>query len=238
MLHHGQPADIYLFINYFLSKSAQRQEEIDFCVKTNCESPYFAEVISIGNQKPKHPKLRHKQYYKRPNYRQFIEHCNKYFKGSICVVANIDITFDETINLVHQIDLSNTFVALTRWKNELADCDARDEEVWDRNVHWAWGARKGDTSSKDKPKGSYTQDAWIFKAPLRVNPHLADMTMGYMGCDHKMAKIAKDAGYRLVNPSRSIKAIHWHDSEYRTYDNDARFDVICPIVPCFIEDIT
>lgn len=235
MLSHD-PRKIFLFINYFVSDNVQRQEEIDFCVQRNVESPYFDRVTSIGKDCPKHPKVHYQRYWKRPNYRQFIEHCNNHHQGEICVVANLDITFDDTIWLLRDVDLSNTFVALTRWKNELASCDGYD--AWDKNVTWSWGfSEKNAFTRKLAPKGSYTQDVWVFKAPLRINPRLADMTMGYMGCDNKIAHIAKEAGYRVVNPSKSIKTVHWHNSEYRTYDNDSRLDVDCPVVPCFIEDI-
>lgn len=229
MLFHDT-RKIVLIINYFVSDNTQRQEEIDFCVNKNSEFYYFAQVVSIGKTKPvKHPGVHHVHHYKRPNYRQLINYCNRFHRGDICVIANIDITFDATLLLVYEIDLNNTMLALTRWRHEFVSCDIH--KVWDRNVAWGY-------SRDGFPKGSYTQDAWIFQAPLKIDTDLADFTMGYMGCDNKISQIATDAGYRVINPSKSIKAVHWHDSEHRTYDHDARLEALCPIVPCFIEDVT
>jgi hypothetical protein len=237
---------IFLFINYFVSDNPERQKEIDYCVSTNAESPYFERVVSISKRdtKRRQPKVHWVQHFKRPNYRQFIEHCNQHYQGHICVLANIDITFDDTILMLYDIDLTKTLVALTRWKHNLVHGDARNQRTWTLNVGWSFGRYEHDEPKPNeqgrvlKPKGSYTQDVWAFQAPFEVDEKEADFTMGYMGCEHKIASIARKAGYRVVNPSKSIKATHWHDSEHRTYDTDSRFDVYCPTVPCFIEEIT
>jgi hypothetical protein len=51
----------------------------------------------------------------------------------------------------------------------------------------------------------------------RVRSIAAPFTMGILGCDNRLAYLLSEAGYRLSNPGRSIRAIHLHRSEVRRY---------------------
>ena len=62
--------------------------------------------------------------------------------------------------------------------------------------------------------GRDSQDAWMVQGgPWHIQ---ADFTMGIPGCDNVIAHVlSKD--FRLSNPCMSIRAIHLHESGYRTY---------------------
>ena len=67
-------------------------------------------------------------------------------------------------------------------------------------------------------------DAWIFRAPLSLPRSLAPslhlsapFPQGKPFCDHRLARLALDAGLRVTNPCLSIRAWHHHASGHRTY---------------------
>lgn len=106
----------------------------------------------------------------------------------IVVLANTDIYFDDTIQLAKGIK-ENECYALSRW-------DVKGNKIVPFH-------------------GTDTQDVWIFNNP---NLKVGDYGMGMAGCDNRIAKEILDAGYKITNPCMSIKALHLHESGYRTYD--------------------
>ena len=220
MLTHCD-ARLILLTNYYRSDDQERQKELDYAFNRNAECSCIDLIISIGSDKPlfQHPKLIWHKMPIRPVFQDFIDYCNINFAGEICILANLDITFDETILLVHQVDLTKRMICLTRWENDcLGD--------WVKNLNGKYGKFHN---------GAGTQDTWIFKPPLLISD--ADFTMGYMGCEHKFSKMVRDVGYQVVNPCMSIITTHWHDSGYRTYDRHARLRANSPTDPCYLDEL-
>jgi hypothetical protein len=125
----------------------------------------------------------------RLTYKQLFELTNEY-PDCINVIANSDIYFDETI-LYARFMGENDCYALSRWdykENGLA-------VLLDR---------------KD------SQDAWIFNGAAKVNN--CDFFLGIPGCDNRIAHEISVSGYNVLNPSKTIHAIHLHNSQVRTYD--------------------
>lgn len=60
-----------------------------------------------------------------------------------------------------------------------------------------------------------SQDAWVFKGV--VNNVEANFTMGKWGCDNRLAYEIQKAGYKVTNPSLSIKTIHVHAIDNRNH---------------------
>lgn len=63
----------------------------------------------------------------------------------------------------------------------------------------------------------FSQDVWAFRGPIR--PVKADWAFGVPGCENKFALQLLEAGYRVTNPSKSIKTYHVHASGSRTKTN-------------------
>ena len=61
-----------------------------------------------------------------------------------------------------------------------------------------------------------SQDVWVFNGLVKAN--IGDYYLGIAGCDNKLAFELKTARYTVLNPSKTIHAIHLHSSNYRTYD--------------------
>lgn len=67
-------------------------------------------------------------------------------------------------------------------------------------------------------------DAWIFLGrPTGIsttylgNGRAEEIRLGVPGCDNAIAHRIKMAGYQLLNPSRTIKAFHLHNVQWRSY---------------------
>lgn len=125
----------------------------------------------------------------RLTYKQIFELTNEY-PDCINVIANSDIYFDETILFARFMN-ENDCYALSRWdykENGLA-------VLFDR---------------KD------SQDVWIFNGAVR-KIESGNYYLGTAGCDNRIAYELNNAGYNVLNPSKTIHAIHLHNSEFRTY---------------------
>ena len=60
-----------------------------------------------------------------------------------------------------------------------------------------------------------SQDVWVFYGrPVILG---ASFHLGIPGCDNRIAKVIEDAGYTVINPSKTIRSYHLHASGFRTY---------------------
>lgn len=109
---------------------------------------------------------------------------------AVNVIVNSDIFFDETINLARIIK-PNQCYALTRYD-------------WNGNGHARFLNRAD------------SQDAWIFRGRIKKEMY-SDFCLGVPGCDNRIAYEIKKAGYIILNPSKSIHALHYHASGERSY---------------------
>ncbi len=132
----------------------------------------------------------------RTTFRRFFEIANIFEPGTLCCLANADIAFDATINLLAAKHFDGRFMCLSRWNKA-----ARGLAVLDDGA-------------------AYTQDAWAFKTPVKI-PETCDFPLGQRGCDNKIAWLMDSIGYKLFNPSLTVKALHVHDSGFRTYRPDS-----------------
>jgi len=115
---------------------------------------------------------------------------SKEYPNDINVFANSDIYFDETILHARYMD-KNTCWALSRWDDLIDKC-----VLFDR---------------KD------SQDVWAFVGEVK-KLNYASFNFGVAGCDNRIAFELKSAGYRVLNPSKSVHAFHLHNSNFRTYN--------------------
>jgi len=111
------------------------------------------------------------------------------YPDRINIIANSDIFFDETILEVRYLR-QNECLALSRW-----DYNNGGAVLFNR---------------KD------SQDAWVFNGAVKHN--IGHYHLGIPGCDNKIVWELKQAGYIVSNPSKTIHAIHLHNTQYRTYN--------------------
>lgn len=128
----------------------------------------------------------------RLTFRQMFELIKKY-PNDINIISNSDIYFDDTILACRFIN-KNEVLALSRW---------------DYN--------NGNMAILFNRKDS--QDVWVFNGEVNCNG--GDYQLGTRGCDNKIAWELKQAGYNVLNPAKSIHAIHLHNSNHRTYTSNS-----------------
>ena len=131
--------------------------------------------------------------WERPTYDQIFEECNKTFtNGEIIILANNDIFFDNTLELVKNFDKWDNYVmALTRWEFDGSQ----------KSYYLDW---------------DHSQDVWIWKSPLNIENIEGNFSLGIQGCDNRIAyELSKN--YDVINPCKTIRCHHFHTSQYRTY---------------------
>jgi hypothetical protein len=128
----------------------------------------------------------------RTTYGDFFKIANKEYPNCKIIVSNADIFFNETLSLLETCDLSDKFLALTRW-----------------NV-------QADGTLTEYVRAGNSQDVWIFQTPLPKFENDA-IKIGLLGCEYPIAYQAKKAGLKLFNPSFSIICCHLHLSKIRNY---------------------
>jgi hypothetical protein len=125
----------------------------------------------------------------KPTYDLFFQKINDITgPDDINIICNSDIFFDETIQLAEQIKHKEMF-ALLRW--EWLPAGPRFFERPD------------------------SQDTWIVRG--KVENVFGDFSLGIRGCDNRIAHEFEKAGYKVSNPSQSIKTYHVHNSGVRNY---------------------
>jgi hypothetical protein len=134
----------------------------------------------------------------KPTYESFFNKINESTgPDDINIICNSDIFLDETIALTSQL---------------------KDKEMWALS-RWDW--KEGRTPIHFNREDS--QDVWIVKG--KIENVYGDFTLGRLGCDNRIAHEFHKAGYRVTNPSLSVKTFHVHNSQVRNY---TQTDVVPP----------
>jgi hypothetical protein len=188
-----------LLVGHYHEASPERAHEYEQCLWLNCKNAAIERVfVFLEDEEPigvEHANLELVPHGGRLRYNDLFAYAGLYIREQVCIIANADIYFDRTLDLVQRFDLAGKFLCLARW------------EI-DTNSHLV------------KPAQSWSQDAWIFQTPIpRIN---ADFELGRMKCDNRIAFEAREAGLQLLNPSHTVRAIHLHASNVRNY-NEAHY---------------
>jgi len=177
-----------LLIGYYSDPDYNRSAELEYALQWNLAHAPVDKIYALiedKSQLPEHPKLQPVPVGSRLKFVDFFAFAGA-FPGQTVIIANNDIRFDNTLNLIDRIDLTDTFVCLSRTEPHGGSCE--------------WGPANG-------------QDAWIFRSPAREFP--CEWDLGQDRCDGRLAAEAARAGYKLVNPYPHIHAYHEHASRIR-----------------------
>ena len=189
-----------LIIEYFQSRNPIRNGEYLYCLHQNIGVDeidsihiFVEEGSDLNFDSPKIKKIVVKE---RPTYKDLFEYCNKHMKNEICIVANADIIFDDTLRFFESLDMTKQFYALSRW--EISTNDGKNWEI-------------------EPFENAASQDVWIFKTPVLTSDQM-NYTMGKPGCDNKIPYHMRELGYTCRNPGKKVVTIHFHVSNFRTYN--------------------
>jgi len=179
-----------------------RRNEFIECLKRNIENDNLDEIhlfteepLSLDKLLIDYPllsaaKVRLIARGRRLTYHDLFDYANRCLQGRGVIIANADIFFDHSLARLDGYDLAGKLLCLSRW-------DVQS----DGSAHFF-----------NHPA---SQDAWIFRSPIREFP--CDFYLGMPGCDNRLAWEADNAGLVISNPGRSVRAYHLHLSQVRRY---------------------
>ena len=208
--------NVNLFTTFYQDKNQQRFEELKHCLRENSKVNFGTIHIVTEDVTVKPiideltaPRICRIDFVeKRPTFNNFFEVMSMgEYKNDLNIICNSDIFFtdlDPILNIYGLTEhIKNTCLALSRW-----DC-----LVDGRAVHW------------DAPD---SQDTWVFFGRPRLRTTI-EFGMGISGCDNRLAWEFVNAGYNVINPSKSVKTYHYHLSNVRNYiENGAVKETIPP----------
>lgn len=183
---------VYL-TSWYEEKNQARRKELISCLEQVVNSGEVDHVHLLAEAEPpfRHAKMSYRLVDKRPTYNDFFEEANSICENDdVIALANTDIY--PSVGTRHKllgID-SHECYALARWDEK----PSGDAKLFDRVD---------------------SQDVWVFRYP--VKPVQGDFPVGIPGCDNRIAHELQEAGYKVLNPSRSVKFIHRHHSNVHTY---------------------
>lgn len=177
---------INLFVNYYVDKNDERDKELKTCMDRNLWCESINKIFVIGEPWT-HENTFNIPFSTRPTFRDFFNIINRFTQpNDINIIANSDIYFNE----LSEINIGhNDCYALSRW----------DIQPDGSAIHY------------NNPS---SQDTWIFRGAIKMVENCSFM-LGVPGCDNKIAYQLQQAGYRVTNPSLSIKTYHLHLSNVR-----------------------
>ena len=204
----------HLITQSFRTTNVERDAELAECLRRNCLHDQIEKIHLLNETtavflSPRvDAKIQETVIGHRLTYADAFKHCNENLPvGSMCILANSDIFFDQTL-----ADLSRILPA--------------DSERWDglvlaltRHEWHGTGGRVDPLLDKCKlfSQTHDSQDAWIFRTPLRVPSTSSDFALGRPGCDNRIVQVFREAGYVVGNACLTVRCYHTHASQVRTY---------------------
>lgn len=187
-----------LYTTFYCEQNEERRWELAHCLSLNLGSKLFNRIYLLTEEPMDEPEILSDlisifRLNRRPRFSDLFELVNKTCgKDDINIISNSDIIFDESINLVDAVDMTDIVFALSRWDIQ---------EDGSLLHHCACDS----------------QDSWIFKGPVRDGMY-ADFELGTPGSDNRICHEFEQMGYNVVNPSKSIICKHLQLSNHRNYD--------------------
>ena len=184
--------NIHLYTTFYNEEKPLRRQELLTCLEKNLSNTALSSVTVFNERadlsKWENPKLKLVPIESRPTYQDFINYINEATDGDdIHIIANTDIYFEESINILKYINLHNTCLALSRWDTT----DIKKPQLYNHND---------------------SQDVWIFKGQIKSTLK-ADFPLGVPRCDNRFMYELRQAGYCVLNPAFSIKSLHIHKGQ-------------------------
>ena len=227
----SKPYSIWLFTQYFRHENNRRYKEIKESFSNNYKCNIFDKIVLI-NEKDYSDELtniisdpnRVQQIVtgKRLTYYDFFKIVSEYAPDNcIVILANADIYFDDTLNVIHKLNMDNKMLALLRW----------DVQQYRDDPPILFGPRPD------------SQDSWVFLSDSiksRIwNPTKFNYQLGMPGCDNRISADILRMKFLIANPALSIKSYHIHSTNIRNYniENKIPSDIYVFISPTYIVDM-
>lgn len=211
----ANPAPLWWVTQYFQAEKGKRKREIDLCLEQNVASERINNILLLNEQIEHLPPLATKAEENgrltqrvighRLTYADVLEAANSLPDNAILAFANADICIDDqTWKQLWSVDLTNRCLALLRW-------DVPSSGKFEDSV--LFGPRAD------------SQDTWVMRvADIKAASArgafktITGIPFGKMGCDNAFALEIFRAKFAVINPARTLKTYHVHNSAIRNYD--------------------
>jgi len=203
-----------MLTQYYSDKS--RQIELDTCLEKNIRNSHIEHIHLlvehyIKNKLVHNHKVSQTVISERLRYNHAFEFSNQYLEGKICILANADIYFDETLDLAKNIGPHDIY-ALARYE---ATKNGQILTPFYRDHRYTLKHKTPDGFVLC-PFAHCSQDVWVYKAPL---PKMdSDIPLGVPACDNRIAHELRKKGLTVTNPCLDIIARHLHTATSHNYD--------------------
>jgi hypothetical protein len=216
-----------LITTYYISTNDDRNNEIRKCLQKNVDNKNIKKIYLLNNTIFDLSFIKNNNKIEQViislnndyilNYKDAIQFINNNLKNKICILANSDIYFDDTLSKINLKNIANNFFALLRYDEDINE---------NKKIFTRFDEARDDS-----------QDSWIFKSPLKIDLFKIDFSFRTLGCDSLFAKHVYDCGIKISNPAYDIVTTHVHNTEFRTYNCDNRIHgVYCLLKPCHLNE--
>ena len=197
---HQSPEPLWLIQQYYIPSNKTRAKEINKCFEKNLENPLIDKYILLNESKfPLHKStntLEQVVIGHRLKYSDIIKYIQTQVpKDTIVVFANSDIYITESFKDLWSINLHDVFLSLLRYEETTGEL---------------FGPRPD------------SQDTWIVYSnsvqERTWNINDLDFPFGKAGCDNAIGVEFLRRRFLVVNPCLSLKTMHVHKSEVRSYN--------------------
>lgn len=202
--------DVHLFTELYVDSNEQRNNELLTCLKKNISNQFtsivgLVEIDQYGqvSELLEREKIMDKVFLivrkGRPTFKDIFNYMAipTFSEDAIKIFANTDIYFEALEQYDNHFEYlmgaGRTCFALSRW-----DVDANGIAT-----HF---------------ERADSQDVWVFYGSPNVDEKAyLDFTAGKAGCDNRLAHELAVYGYNVLNPSKTFKTYHLHNSNVRNY---------------------
>ena len=192
---------INLYISLYNEKNSDRQNELHKCLFKNIKNSYIDAIhillepndYEIFKSLAGFKKVFVYKIKSRPTYAMYFNIINQVTApNNINIISNTDIYFDSSLLELKEAAINN---------------------VLNKNTCIA-------LSHNEAVKRRDSQDAWVFLGSIDKKIDNSNIMLGIAGCDNVILHEIKKAGYKIINPSLTIKSYHMHSSNKRNYINN------------------
>jgi len=210
--------EIHLVTQYYQVRNGdseyqkKRQYEINECLKKNCSLSCIYKIhllleeeifVKSTEENLRHPKVICVILGKRMTYDDVFSYYNTHLLGKICILANADIFFNESIDFLQYINFSDTVIALTRYESPLKD--EGDCILYGQDCNLV----KNNPWLEEDEIAVFSQDSWMWcQNEAMYIPH-CDFYLGITGCDNMIVRRFLQASMNVINPCNYIASIHY-----------------------------
>lgn len=130
------------------------------------------------------------------SYADWMRYADEHYPQDIKILANSDIYFDNTLQLIYKQKFSyNTLYAITRKDLAIDGSIVNSHDYYNDIAH--------------PTQTMYSQDCWIYFMPLRIkNMQDIDYKLGYNNCDRLLKKYLEKEKFLFINLYPYVNAIH------------------------------